>query len=247
MARRTKRRPRVVWLPPSAENRAQPINPAISDLSVGSFAETLEVFGLFGAQTTGIIAMVSDLSAPPFQSGNVPVSTLADVYSSGYRLRRIVGKLFVSQRQSNAANGNVPQVLVTAGLIVLRTDETGVPLAGVAAFDTYSPAIIQNWADPWIWRRSWMFSDFNEAIALDLALFPDTNAQYGSVMDGPHVDAKTARRIGLEERLFLVTTVQVAASGSSGAPAHAVVDIHGELRFVGSILNMAGNRRNASR
>lgn len=244
---RRRRKPRVVWLPPAAEARNQVINPAISDASVGAFSFNINVAGTgLGTYATGLIPMVSDIPAVPFQSGGLPISTLADIQSSGYRLRRCVGKIYAGLGQNDTTQGDTPQVLVTAGLIVLRVREDGTPLLPVASYDDYSPAIIKNWSDPWIWRRSWMFSNLQEAIFLQQPLFADSNQAYGSVMDGPHVDARTARIVGPEERLFLSVTAQVAAAGTNPAGT-ALVYIWGEMRFVASMRTMAGNRRNASR
>lgn len=89
-----------------------------------------------------------------------------------------------------------------------------------------------------------MLSNFAEAIALNLPLYPDNNQNMGSVMDGPHVDAKSQRRVGNEERLFLIADAMVAVAGGGGSFS---VQWFADLRPVGSILKMAGNRRNASR
>lgn len=249
MAFRRKRRPKVVWLPPAAENRLG-ANPAITGASQGAF-DFFVGFGpgavLVGDTVTGIIPIVSDIPSAAFQGSALAVENLSDIYNSGYRLRRVVGKIFCCCSQTSGAPvGEVPRFLVTAGIIVLRVNQDGTPTQ--ANFSNYNPSIINNWADPWVWRRSWMLDNFAEAIAVDTrAAFPENNVNTGSVMDGPHVDVKTGRVIALEERLFLVTAITAVLSGEAGGATTSQVHFTGELRMVGSLRNMAGNRRNASR
>lgn len=241
---RRRRKPRVVWLPPDGNNRLG-ANPAVGGYQQGAFDFFLDILGpgtVAGDSTTGYVAINSDIPSAAFQSGGLALVSLSDIESSGYRLRRVVGKIYVSLFQSLAVAGDVPQVLVTAGLIVLRCDAGGQPLSA-ANPALYSPAAISSWADPWMWRRSWMLTNFPEAEAVGLPLFPDTNIAQ-TVVDGQHVDAKVARRIGQEERLFLVATATAAKAGGGG---NAHVSITGELRCLASMLTSVGNRRNASR
>lgn len=246
MAFRRKRKPKVVWLPPAAENRFDLANPAVSSQASGSGVIALTGTLSLYQKITGFSPLVSDIDAIAFQTSGLPTESLADIYSSGYRLRRIVGKIYVSTTQSSVAVGNVPEYLVTVGLIVLRVDDTGQPLSA-ATPETYDPQVINSWADPWIWRRTWMLSDFAEATALGYTLWPENNAQYGSVMDGPHVDAKTARVLGREERLFLVASMMPTRGVAGGGAGDAEIRINWDLRFVGSLRQNVGNRRNASR
>lgn len=242
---RRRRKPRVVWLPPAASDRLG-ANPAIAGFQQGAFDFFLDILGpgsVTGNTATGYVAINSDLPSAEFQASNVAAVSLSDIENSGYRLRRVVGKIFVSMFQSLAVSEDIPQVLVTAGLIVLRVDGSGTPLSA-ADPRAYDPSSITNWGDPWIWRRSWMLSNFTEADPLGLPLFPDTNTNFPSALDGPHVDAKTARRIGPEERLFLIASATVAKAGGGG---NAHISITGELRCLGTMVTSAGNRRNASR
>lgn len=246
MAFRRRRKPRVVWLPPAADNRIDPTNPSISPLASGSGQLILDGTMSYGQTTTGFSPLVSDSSAAAFQQGGLPVETLADIYSSGYRLRRIVGKIFCELAQPGVAVGDLPTVLITAGIIVLRVDPGGQPLQA-ATPQAYDPQAINQWADPYVWRRTWKLGVFSEEIALGNATWPENNYQCGSVMDGPHVDAKTARVLGREERLFLVVSALCTASPSGGGAGHFQAVITWDLRFVGSMRTQQGNRRNASR
>lgn len=84
--------------------------------------------------------------------------------------------------------------------------------------------------------------------ALPFALFPKTNAHYGSVADGPHVDQKTNRRIGPEQRMFLhfaTKGLPIQPPGGDLPATGKVIGVY-DLRFVGSMLR-ASNRRNAAR
>lgn len=76
--------------------------------------------------------------------------------------------------------------------------------------------------------------------------FPQTTAHYGSVADGPHIDAKTNRIIGPEQRLFFVAAAQAFPIGSSDYHNPGVVRCYLDYRLLGSLMR-ATNRRNASR
>lgn len=234
MRRRT--RPKVVWLPQTNAN------------SLGANATTvyqkfaLQLGGDIGDFTVGEIPLVIDDTHDPLAAA----TTLADVEDSGYRLRRIVGKIWVNQHQSA---GDTPGIrIVTAGIIVRRTDVT--TGASLASLDTtgqlQSPGEIQNTADPWVWRRSWLLANNLATIAaLNGETYPDSN-QFFSAVDGPHVDQKTARIIGPEERLFLNVSSTIVTAGMD-LQTQDVCDIVTDLRVLGSMRTTVGNRRNASR
>lgn len=76
--------------------------------------------------------------------------------------------------------------------------------------------------------------------------FPTTTANYGSVADGPHIDAKTNRIIGPEQRLYFVAAAQSFPIGSSDYHNPGVVRCYLDYRLLGSLMR-ATNRRNASR
>lgn len=219
-------------------------NPAVTGFFPGFGSFIIEgAIPAPGDFVTGFTPLVSDLPAPAFQGSGVAIDTLSDIFNSGYRLRRIVGKIFVDLSQPAVAGGECPEVLVTAGIIVTRVNNDGTPVQADA--QQQSPAIINNWSDPWIFRRSWKLSNFLEAEAEGFALWPENNGQYGSIADGPHIDQKTARIIASEERLFLYATV-TAPKLSSGA-GNFVCHIDTDLRFVATLRQNAGNRRNATR
>jgi len=240
-----KRKPRVVWLPPDP-TFAIPPNEDTTGWSGGSGGSTsLEISG---SQTTTSIEfpVVIDQARPETES-------LSDIENSGYRLRRIVGKLFVVGDTLDQTS-DIIIVGITAGLIVRRADELGNSLASLTGLNQApcSPSERENWADPWIWRRSWVLPNpslFTSAIATTLGDFAWTNFGHGpSAVDGPHIDQKTARIIGPEERLFLDVSATALLGGAD--PQNDETNrtlVFFDLRVLASMRSSAGNRRNASR
>lgn len=237
MARRISRRPRVVWLPNTLEFA---VGPDANQSTYGTVIHDL-VAPIAGDAVVSTHALVNDAPADPLLLTN----TLADIEQSSYRLRRIVGKIWVGCRQSVAGPFGPTTVIATAGFIVLRVDANGAPLAGTP--QPYGPNIIDTDDSPWIWRRSWIVADRASDVsgAFLSGVLGSTNAYIGGVADGPHVDAKTARIVGHDERLFLVLSSTALIAGSEG--------IITQLRWVWdprvlvSMRTTSGNRRNASR
>jgi len=236
---RKRNKPRVVWLP-STDVNSLGVDPNSNNV-FQTFA--VDVVGQAGAFAVGEIPITIDQSI----DAQDPTQSLSDLENSGYRLRRIVGKIFVEQLQGGEDNAP-SQVLVCAGLIIRREDSTtGASLAfatGQAAL--IDPAQIENSGDPWIWRRTWLLTDQTAADPGDVA---GLQANYifgsGGVADGPHVDQKTARLVGPEERLFLnvSSTIVKGGNGQLTASTRVITD----LRVLASMRTSSGNRRNASR
>jgi len=236
-----RRKQRVVWLPPEPTN------------SIGAVPETgwgnIPLFQISGQDPTTNVEVPLVIDAPV----DPATSTLSDVESSGYRLRRIVGKIFVFGDTLDVLSG-IALIGVTAGLIVRRVDAAGVSLAAQTGNNqsACNPSNLENWTDPWIWRRSWTLVNPNFFTGVD----PDlgfTGAHWNNVSlsgnsDGPHVDQKTARIVGPEERLFLdisMTTLLGTDDPQNDEPYEAQVFY--DLRVLGSMMVSTGNRRNASR
>jgi len=238
---RRKTRPRVVWLPNTNAN------------SVGAFGRSVvQRFVVDGVGQTapgtvivGEVPIVIDSQDDPLD----PATSLSDIENSGYRLRRIVGKIAVVADQTS--DTGEPHIWVTAGLIIRRSNpETGDSFAIATANELLiDPQGIQNIGDPWIWRRNWML--FNnttiEAQGVGSGPGPTSNLEYGSVADGWHVDAKTARIVSSEERLFLDVSIMLVTGGSDGGPNSCNVSVLADLRCLASMRTSSGNRRNASR
>jgi len=240
-----RKRPRVTWLPQDLNNRLGTApSAATSPVDSSTIIATLTGPSLGQTPFTAVIPLVKDES-----SGNVAsaTSTLADIESSGYRLRRIVGKVVILVGQ-NVANDPSDGTLyaVTAGIIVLKCSNGVIPNIAAVAID---PATLQTTEDPWVWRRQWVLSDVLGANALSRNLIaPSSNiTSYGAgVADGPHVDQKTARIINQDERLFLVVSV-AGVDGSAQAPNPGLLALLADFRFLATMRTTVGNRRNASR
>jgi len=237
-------RPRVVWLPASTEGSA-----IVSSATTLIGGEELAITGPAGNFQTDLFPIVVDQPA----SANTAEQSLSDFEGSAYRLRRIVGK-FWAGRQQVAQETNAPQrLIIYAGFIILRVDTNGAALSAATPVN-YHPGLLESERDPWIWRRSWLIG--NQGLAGGGAAIPSTSGfdglncpprgtwDYGSVSDGPHIDAKTARIVSDEERLFLVVGA-TALDGQQGETA--IYSFLADLRVLASMKQASGNRRNASR
>lgn len=211
-------------------------------------SDTLTVTNI-GDSVTVIAPVVRDQTPNPLTA----TTTLADVNNSGYRLRRIVGKCWVAAQQ-NAPNTNSPgAAVVTAGFCILRTDNGGaVPSNPTVA--SYSTNLIENTESPWIWRRSWLVADngsINSVPWGDNGTAPNapqsqaSNLWIGGNSDGPHIDQKTARVVGVDERLFMVFTATSLTAADPQTPM--LLDYVYDVRVLASMRNNVGNRGNASR
>lgn len=214
---------------------------------------------------TGVVAVdpraVSTTEVFPLVRDEQPDATdviLSDYTQSGYLLKRVVGKFFCGMAQlpseAEPAGPITSTCIVTAALEIIRVGPDNNALANAQAEVVYNPLAELNERDPWIWQRSWCFSNGNmdptqfpttNAIGNTFAFFPYTNAEYGSVADGPHVDAKTARRVGPEERLCLTVTTNSLIDQGANAEGGAVPFVF-QYRVLGVPIR-SSNRRNASR
>lgn len=240
-----KRRQSVVWLPADINNR---LNSAPLPATIGRDSST--IVKAFTANPLGAVALTEEIPiVRDFTKNNAVIDeSLADLEDSGYRLRRIVGKLFFLMNQDPAAvDGDATSVKVTAGFIIRRMATDGTSQASTTANGLdINTCTLDNIADPWIWRRAWVFSNRVTNAQFTNDIFPGTNVDgYGSALDGPHVDAKTARVVGPEERLYLSVTTEGLNGNAQGAPS--LILMFGDLRVLASMRTSVGNRRNASR
>lgn len=248
MRRRT--RPRVVWLPQTNRN-------GIGNLTTTFNLVVQSVSGTSGSSVTTEIPIVLDNQQ--IATGTTD-SSLADIESSGYRLRRIVGKVWCQLAQSDPNLGTVTtqSIIATAGFMVRKaTAATGDSYAAAVGATEVDPALIGNTGDPWIWRRSWVLGD-NHAAGVTfgnppdvkpLQFFPAQNwgSYGGGIAEGPHVDQKTARKVGPEERLFLDLTATVLGESLAQPGVAATVAWFTDLRVLGSLQTSSGNRGNSTR
>lgn len=260
---RRRNKPRVVWLPQTNAN---------SIGATGVLTDT--VYQLFTFSVTGATGTTETIEFPMVLDSQVAIedtgATLADIESSGYRLRRIVGKIWCQAGQTEPTISLTQitplSVIVTAGIMVRLADTiTGASISGQSRNTSINPGLIENTGDPWVFRRSWIIGNnnasdnltTNQTQAGQLSRFfqplnpvPANNYSVlaGGVSDGPHIDQKTARIVGPEHRLFL--DVSVTILGESSAPEAEVpltVAVFTDLRVLGSLKTNIGNRRNASR
>jgi len=236
---RRRRSPRVVWLP---QDNFFSVDSATSAQSTWNVAtETIGASGNLGETSTIIAPVVRDKPLDP----QIATTSLSDLYSSGYRLRRIVGKIYCNCETTPSADGEPLVFGCTAGFIILRCNPQGLPQN--TDNEIYNASIIINTEAPWIWRRSWILDNqtrFINPATAGRPLRPDTFSTGGNA-DGGHIDQKTARIVGPDERLFLVLTTTVLRQGDN--QLNGQVDYTWEVRVLASLKTNVGNRRNASR
>lgn len=239
MVWKKRRKAPVVWLPLLGQGAG----------SANSWIQDGITVTAAGSITTNIYSILPDYPSESLVAAG-QLQSLSDFEGSGYRLRRIVGKFNVGMDPAVGTDQNAyPEAaLVGCGFIVLRVDEfNGAPLAAATPIQ-YSPLGLDNTRDPWIWRRTWLLSDPFAASPATTAmgLFPQANSEFGSQMDGPHIDARTARRISNEERLFMVVSTVYPGGGITPANNGGVRFVS-EIRLIATPMRVMGNRRNASR
>lgn len=259
MRRRTKRRPRVAWFPTFGGTR-------ITEAESAPFPGIEQEFDIDDTKPNGdvfwdAVALTFDTSESAVQAQSDPdAKTLRDlIQGNEYRLRRIVGKIFIHVLPF--AKGESADTLIDAafGFIVCKTYDDGIPLTD---FSEVNPLSQESMEDPWIWRRRWILNPAGPIInnipttgdlsnSLGYSDYPASNMRYGSVLDGPHIDAKSNRRVHRSERLFAVLAArnlnpQTEPWNSNFRPTklRALLD----YRLLGSLGSQQyGNRGNMAR
>lgn len=224
-----KRRKRYTWLPnwghigDTAEQAETTLTPLQMVVTVKG--------NLANQQTYGILPLLRDYSAdealPPPAPGVRYESSMADIIGSEYFLRRIVGKMVVNVEYFNPGGGTEPNVsalfpvvFVKTGIFVANHDTVNIDqpqdwqLDGFVDYGTFN---VRANREPWIFQRSWILgpsalNPFKEYTTTGISdngpaqrerTFPSSNVSYGSgILDGPHIDIKTLRRVQQQERLF---------------------------------------------
>jgi len=263
--RRTRRKPRVIWLPVHGRDFSNGTEGDVSNFANG-IGGRLQV-NPDGELYQDFQPLTFDYSdSANFEEGTEFRSLHELAEGNAYRLRRIVGKFHAGAVCGEQTGGGleVPLLEVVAGFIVNRTDDDG-NIQYVFPTAKQRGPLAQNAAeDPWIWRRKWYLSPVpsvaNVALGLaglndnvrllqaqfgDSPEYPQTTSHYGSVQDGPHIDQKTARVIGRQERLMFWVQARIANGGSAIADAELVWGL--DVRILASLRTQVGNRRNASR
>lgn len=272
--RRFRRKARATWFPPLGTTFS--VNDTVKTTGLVTFQVTVNQNGDIATTDIpltfdfGEEALLADAAAGQIRS-------LADLLQSGWRCRRVVGKIFAafhvtSSGQLDPLVTSYGAAAFSAGLMVRKVDAFTQP-----AITTVSTLERDDYTDPWMWRRVWVLGQDtrylkDQAVRADNAIinvntsfpaqtsgplaadtfaafhrFPNTTAHYAGSLDGGHIDCKTNRIIGPEDRLFLT----LAAKGLPIVPEESLVgdqSIIGvfDLRLLGGTIR-ATNRRNASR
>jgi len=235
---RRKRGSRYTWFPidPTYEGE---------DVRGRTYYDTNLVIGAGGGQ--GALSTVLAIPLVPDQTPNVDTSTefqtLRDqLEGQAYIAKRIVGKTWAG---FHAAAGETayPRVIVAAAVAVCPVDDNNPSVISLSA-DDINPLLSNNATSPWMFRRTWILGN-PQVIASGTApsvtyisdnvmRFPSNTSQYGSVMDGGHVDIKVARRISREQRLFWITAA-AALDVNSESEEDTVLQIGYDLRVLGAM------------
>lgn len=221
MARRARRRRNYTWFPNlgTAPDETEEPSIRLSGLRFG-----VEVPGKLTIPLT--MDKPIDEAAAALQEG----FTLADLQTSSYAVRRIVGNIQASHGYSLPAQGQAPQlaVLFGAALAVVPWDEfSDTPEADV------NPLLAVDINEPWMWRKTILFGlngspqptgPILTPAAAALAAFPTISA-WAPQSRFEYVDQKTMRTVKRDERLCLIVAasfIQLADQPLPEGEAHAV-------------------------
>lgn len=191
-------------------------------------------------------------------------STLADIVGSEYLLRRVVGKFhaaYIGEESSplfaklslglfisRASGGNETDSQTPIGAPSQAFDQDG---EGREATENYSPLAERTMREPWLFRRTWILGNSNNSqtsadpgsttgtynpAALAWEIFPPSTAGFGSVLDGPHIDAKTLRKVGQDDRLYMaVSASRWPLGGAAGQGPEGLINYHFDYRIFASL------------
>lgn len=213
---RKRRRARYTWLPPYLQATG-------TELIAGERSTITNTTLIVNEETEQALAvqpLVADYKGPQ----DVGEDYLTAVINNDYVFRRVVGKIHVAFDQVTNELAGTPLTwpyptacIAAAGIFVARTTEDA-PYAAPVGWGTadvaelYSPLYSSTTREPWVWRRTWLLGNrlSNYQLSAGVGLtpaesnHPASNGEYGSVMDGPHIDSKVGRRVGSDERAFLI-------------------------------------------
>lgn len=244
-----RRKPRVVWLPPDPYHRIQndpqlPISNA-DECNIGYYTLTTAM-GAPGNYSGAVVPLVGDRPGTEnliigVSAGGQTPNTFSDLFNSGYRLRRICGHLFarcvIDQQYPSAATYNWA---VTAALQVMEAERGAALDASEGAPDIY-----QTSENPWIWRRTWVLSQYGTNDPRPWGVLSNVQGA-ASLREGSFVDQKTIRKVGPDHRLFLCLQA-TNLDGLADNTATADIVFYWNLRVLGSLMTNLGNRGNSSR
>jgi len=138
----------------------------------------------------------------PYNESTVPTASsnaggIALQTRQGFQVKRIVGSVFIAGAESSLSS--VATAIVTAGIFVERVDQDGT----LQNFQAWNPCLQDSQQKRWLWQRSWLIGNAAYETGTDGSFdTPHSNAEYGDIRSGPHVDVKVGARVGYEEALF---------------------------------------------
>lgn len=250
---RRRRKTKYTWLPTLGADKSATGADELTFSNGFSWSATADKTDVALPANIALFPLVEDTPQEEVVGAGNPLVTFI---GNDYVIKRIVGKIFVECEK--VAADTYRSVVVTAGMFVARVDDQSaggaLPVGAsttTLALHNYDPNFVDNIREPWIWRRSWILSnpsstnaDATQAIHGN---FPSSNCNFGSVQDGPHIDAKTGRRIRNDERLFFAATARgFSSTGLDYAPQPATdLTVAGylDIRVLGA-LRRARNRSN---
>lgn len=241
-----RRRKRVTWLPTNKTD--------IQRIGQDPFESTLFRESFTFAENVDVAHIVIPLN--PFDEPTEPDSTtgtLQDVVGNEYVTERIVGNAYIHAVQiaAGATTNTLPAVVVAMGIFVGRADGASPdnPIGSANVEESsrnYNPLDNQTQREPWMFRRTWALStmlprtsDFGTSFQYTNRdferMYPTTTAGYHGLRTGPFFDVKSRRRIGQDDRLWLVIAGQTLAFTTDPAPANYQVFATFDVRILGSL------------
>lgn len=243
MRRRRARRSGGIWFPLYGENQFNGSDPADVGTTWGTqYILDVQDNGSVGCVTTIIQPLLPDFTTQAANySVNGTTEPLADIIGNEYFIKRLVGKLHIATKGSSS-EGATTAARIAAGFFIARSNgniQEDLPVGcdspllvsngSTAMFEStnlYSPLSNETIREPWIWRRSWILA--NQQTATGSWPWPSAN-NYGSVMDGPHIDAKTKRRVKQDDRLWFALAGMVwpttGSTQNSNLEFYATLDL----------------------
>lgn len=167
---------------------------------------------------------------------NDTTTTMRDLAEGqDYFLDRVVGKVWANLQQDPGPVDAILKIIVCMAIAVFPVNDGGDQID--LENGDFQPLLARNAMGPWLWRRTWILYNMSQG-ALDNGQDesgPRSIGDYGSNMDGGHVDAKTRRRVTQNQRLFLVMQAmrlgEVGEPGGTGALSFGFeLRAHGAMR-----------------
>lgn len=195
-----------------------------------------------GPITSFFVPLIQDKPLEP-QLQNEVAGSLNNVTGNEWFCERIVGDIFAGVRLGIEQDGGPRTVAFTVGIFVARADNVTGNLPVGALQNTsansetalsYAPLALNTIREPWMFRRTWVLGRSFDGTD-GLAQNPSVNSFYSTMHNGPHIDVKSVRRIGNDERLWLVTNTQDWSINGPNPTEPGLVDVAIDVRVLGAL------------